>query len=379
MAENETGQERTEQPTPKRLDEAKKKGQVPRSKELNTLVSLLFAAGGLFFLGGNMMSGLSEILKNSLSFDPIKLDNQAAFATSLGNALEQALLVSMPLFLLLTVAAFVGPLSLGGWAFSTSALAFKIDKVNPLKGMKRIFSAKSLMELLKAVAKFILVASVATTVILALYDRLLMLGRQDVELSLAHLGYLGSRAFFGFCAALIVIAAIDIPFQRWDHSRQMRMTKQEVKDEMKETEGRPEVKSHIRNMQRELSQQRMFEQLPEATVVITNPTHYAVALKYDDQGSQAPVLVAKGKNLVAARIREVAGEHNITAFSAPPLARAIYASTELDQEIPAQLYLAVAEVLAYVFQLERSLNSTDPKPKPPENLSVPEELAGALD
>ena len=235
------------------------------------------------------------------------------------------------------------------------------------------------MELLKAIGKFILVASAATAVIYAIYDQLLALGRQDVESSLAHLGYLGSRAFFGFCLALIIIAAIDIPFQLWDHSRQMRMTQQEVKDEMKETEGRPEVKSHIRNMQRELSQKRMFEELPEATVVITNPTHYAVALKYDDQGSQAPVLVAKGRDLVAARIKEVASENNITTFSAPPLARAIYASTEVDQEIPAQLYLAVAEVLAYVFQLERSLSSTDPRPKPPVNLSVPEELAGALD
>ena len=379
MSENEAGQERTEQPTPKRLNEAKKKGQVPRSKELNTLVGLLFAAAGLMFLGGQMMSGLSEILKNSLSINPAKLDNQMVFITSLGTALEQALFVLLPLFLLLTVGAFVGPLALGGWAFSTSALAFKIDKVNPLKGIKKIFSAKSLMELLKAIGKFILVASAATAVIYAIYDQLLALGRQDVESSLAHLGYLGSRAFFGFCLALIIIAAIDIPFQLWDHSRQMRMTQQEVKDEMKETEGRPEVKSHIRNMQRELSQKRMFEELPEATVVITNPTHYAVALKYDDQGSQAPVLVAKGRDLVATRIKEVASENNITTFSAPPLARAIYASTEVDQEIPAQLYLAVAEVLAYVFQLERSLSSTDPRPKPPVNLSVPEELAGALD
>ena len=173
MSENEAGQERTEQPTPKRLNEAKKKGQVPRSKELNTLVGLLFAAAGLMFLGGQMMSGLSEILKNSLSINPAELDNQMILVGSLVTALEQALFVLLPLFLLLTVGAFVGPLSLGGWAFSLSALAFKIDKVNPLKGIKKIFSAKSLMELLKAIGKFILVASAATAVIYAIYDQLL--------------------------------------------------------------------------------------------------------------------------------------------------------------------------------------------------------------
>ncbi|MBV1932698.1 MAG: flagellar biosynthesis protein FlhB [Porticoccaceae bacterium] len=378
MAESETGQERSEQPTNKRLEESRKKGQVPRSKELNTLLSLLFGATGLIFLGGHLVVGLTDILTTGLIVTPLEMESPIVLSVNLGSALKQALWLLVPLFSLLTIGAFVGPLVMGGWAFSTSAMAFKIEKVDPLKGMKRIFSAKSLMELIKAVAKFLLVATVTVAVISALFDQFLSLGSQNIDSSLAHLGYLVGRAFLGFCLALVLIAALDIPFQLWDHSKQMRMTLQEVKDEMKETEGRPEVKDRIRSLQRERSQQRMFEQLPEATVVITNPTHYAVALKYDEKSPRAPVVIAKGRDLVAARIRDIASEHNITTFSAPPLARAIYASTEIDQEIPAQLYLAVAQVLAYVYQLEHSLKVTDPKPKPPVNLPVPDDLARGL-
>ncbi len=378
MAENESGQERTEQPTPKRQEDARKKAQVPRSRELNTLLSLLFGSMGLFFFGGSIVTGLLDILKRSFTISPDQFNDPTALSVSLISGLEQALLFSLPLFLLLVAGAFVGPLAMGGWAFSTSAIAFKLEKVDPLKGLKRIASAKSLMELLKALAKFILVTSVATAVIWQVFDEFLMLGRENIESSLAHLAGIASWAFLGFCVALIAIAAVDVPFQLWEHTRQMRMTRQEVRDESKETEGRPEVKSRMRALQRERSQQRMLEQVPTASVVITNPTHYAVALKYDDQSARAPVVVAKGRDLVAARIRDIAGENNITIFAAPPLARAIYATTEIDHEVPAQLYVAVAQVLAYVYQLEKTLKPTDPRPQPPSNLPVPDDLAKGL-
>ena len=378
MADSDSGQERTQDPTPKRQEDARKKGQVPRSKELNTLLSLLFASSGMIFMGSHIVSGLLDILKQGLAITPAKLESPLALVTNLSSALEQALWLLVPLFALLTVGAFAGPLALGGWAFSTSAMAFKLEKIDPIKGMKRLFSAKSLMELFKALAKFILVASVTASVIWGVFDQFLMLGRESIESSLAHLADVAGWSFLSFCLALVAIAAIDIPFQLWNHSKQLRMTQQEIKDEMKDTEGRPEVKSRIRALQRELSQQRMLEELPNANVVITNPTHYAVALKYDDKSPRAPVVVAKGRDLVAARIREIASEHNITTFSAPPLARAIYATTEIDDEIPAQLYLAVAQVLAYVYQLENSLKPGTKAPKPPVNLPVPEDLAKGL-
>lgn len=375
MAENETGQERTEQPTPKRREDARKKAQVPRSRELNTLLSLLFSSAGLFFFGASIISGLTEVLKSSFTINAAKLETGTVLSVHLVSALEQALWLATPFFALLVVGAFAGPLAMGGWAFSPSAIAFKLEKVSPLKGLKRIASAKSLMELLKALAKFLLVASIATAVIWQVFDEFLLLGRENIESSLAHLASIAAWAFLGFCIALIFIAAADVPFQLWEHTRQMRMTRQEVKDEVKETEGRPEVKSRIRQLQREMAQQRMLEDVPEASVVITNPTHYAVALKYDDKQARAPIVVAKGKDLMATKIREIAAEHSVTLFSAPPLARAIYASTEINHEIPAQLYVAVAQVLAYVYQLEQTLKPGEPRPQPPLDLPVPPELA----
>lgn len=374
MAEHESGQERTEQPTPKRLQDARKKGQVPRSKELGTLLTLLAGAGGLIFFGAHLIAGLTEIFQTMLVMKPAKDISPLTLSVTLGQALGQALWLLIPLFIVLTLSAFAGPLALGGWNFSASAMAFKLEKVDPLKGIKRIFSAKSLMELIKTIAKFALVAIIATLVIWFTFDQLLSLGHSHVNASLARLGDIIATAMLSLCLALLLIAGMDVPFQLWDHSRQMRMTRQEVKDELKETEGRPEVKSRIRELQRERSQQRMFEELPTATVVITNPTHFAVALRYDNDASQAPVLIAKGRGLVAARIREVASEHNITIFSAPTLARAIYANTELGQEIPDQLYLAVAQVLAYVYQLEQSFKPNQQRPTPPRNLPVPEDM-----
>ena len=374
MAEHENGQERTEQPTLKRQQDARKKGQVPRSRELSTLLTLLAGAATLIFLGAHLIAGLTNMFTNLLVLEPTKDMNPMTLSLILSQSLGQALWLLTPLFIVLMVSAFAGPAALGGLTFSTSALAFKLEKIDPLKGMKRIFSAKSLMELVKAVAKFALVATVATLVIWLMFDQLHSLGHTQVGVSLTRLGDMVGTAMLSLCLALLLIAAMDVPFQLWDHNRQMRMTRQEIKDELKETEGRPEVKSRVRELQRERSRQRMFEELPSASVVITNPTHFAVALRYDSDGARAPVLVAKGRGLVAARIRDVASEHNIAIVSAPTLARAIYANTELGQEIPEQLYLAVAQVLAYVYQLEQALKPGQPRPKPPRNLPVPETM-----
>jgi flagellar biosynthetic protein FlhB len=251
----------------------------------------------------------------------------------------------------MTVIAIFTPMAIGGWSFSTGALAFKADRISPLAGFKRMFSSKGLMELIKAIAKFLVVSSVAVVFLWSKAEQFLGLGAQPLMLALQNGAWLLGQSFLVVSSTLILIAAIDVPFQLWDHSQKLKMTLQEVRDEMKDTEGKPEVKSKVRQLQQEMAQRRMMESVPDADVIITNPTHYAVALKYDHDNMSAPLVLAMGKDLIALKIREIAAFHSIEIFEAPPLARALYANCKLDQEIPGHLYFAVAQILAFVFQL----------------------------
>ncbi|MBT8127194.1 MAG: flagellar type III secretion system protein FlhB [Gammaproteobacteria bacterium] len=373
----ETGQERTEQPTPKRLREAREKGQVPRSKELNSMALLMASAGGFLLMGESILTGMQDIMSNGLALEQARDIDKSGLIALLGNTLLQSLLVVAPLFLLLMVVVVFTPIGLGGWSFSTKALSFKWEKLDPVKGIGRIFAWRGLMELLKVLAKFTLVAAISIVFLWSLVDEILGLGAESIKPALAHVASLCGWSFLASSSVLIIVAAIDVPFQLWQHNKQLRMTKQEVKDETKETDGRPEVKGRIRALQQELSQRRMMEAVPQADVVITNPTHYAVALRYDATRMQAPLVVAKGADLVAARIRQVADKHDVTIVSAPPLARALYASTDLNQEIPAGLYVAVANILSYVYQLN-SLQADDAIPVEPTDLPIPDEWADAL-
>ena len=373
----ETGQERTEQATPKRLREAREKGQVPRSKELNSMALLMAAAGGFLIMGENILTGMQDIMKNGLAIEQARAMDKNSVIELLGSTLMQSLLVVAPMFLLLTVVVVMTPIGLGGWSFSTKALSFKWEKIDPVKGIGRIFALRGLMELLKVLAKFGLVAAISVVILWSLVDEILGLGAESLEPALAHVASLCGWSFLACSSVLVIIAAIDVPFQLWQHTKQLRMTKQEVKDEAKETDGRPEVKGRIRALQQELSQRRMMEAVPQADVVITNPTHYAVALRYDQFNMQAPVVVAKGADLVAARIRLLADQHDIAIVSAPPLARALYASTELNHEIPAGLYIAVANVLSYVYQLN-AVGAGGDIPAEPTDLPIPDEWADVL-
>lgn len=373
----ETGQERTEQPTPKRLREAREKGQVPRSKELNSMALLMASAGGFLLMGESILTGMQDIMSNGLALEQARDIDKSGLIALLGNTLLQSLLVVAPLFLLLMVVVVFTPIGLGGWSFSTKALSFKWEKLDPVKGIGRIFAWRGLMELLKVLAKFTLVAAISIVFLWSLVDEILGLGAESLKPALAHVASLCGWSFLASSSVLIIVAAIDVPFQLWQHNKQLRMTKQEVKDETKETDGRPEVKGRIRALQQELSQRRMMEAVPQADVVITNPTHYAVALRYDATRMQAPLVVAKGADLVAARIRQVADKHDVTIVSAPPLARALYASTDLNQEIPAGLYVAVANILSYVYQLN-SLQADDAIPVEPTDLPIPDEWADVL-
>ncbi|PCJ40817.1 MAG: flagellar biosynthesis protein FlhB [SAR86 cluster bacterium] len=373
-----SGQERTEDATPKRKEDSRKKGQVPRSKEFNTLISLLSAGVGMLIFGREIIDDIILLLRDHLSFGYATALNEASMSAALLDACISTLVLLSPLFILLLCTALLAPISLGGWVFSASQFAPKAERISPIKGLGRIFSVKSLVELVKAIFKFIAVASVTVYVIMLALDDIFAMPLLPMEQVFGTTGTLFIWCFLGFSSVLIVVAMLDIPYQIWDFNRQLKMTKQEIKDEMKETNGKPEIKSAIREKQQEFARQRMMTQVPTADVIITNPTHYAVALRYEQFGVGAPKVVAKGKGLIAKNIRGIAEEHGIALFSAPPLARALYASTEINQEIPGNLFLAVAQVLAYIFQLQKIKSHTRVKPKAPKNLPIPAEYQDVI-
>ena len=375
MAENDdSSQEKSEQPTPKRLREAREKGQVARSRELNTTLVLLAGAGAMLVLGGGMLSRIQEMVRGSFVLEREAIFDASSMQAMLILRISESLLMLLPLFGILLVAAVAGPIAMGGGGFSGKAMAPKWNKLNPIAGLKRIFSWQGLMEFGKTLAKFALITAIAGSLLWGLSDSLLGLGYQSLEQGLGRAAWIVGWTFLLLAASLILVALVDVPFQLWNHQKQLRMTKQQVKDEYKETEGKPEVKSRIRQTQMEIARRRMMAAVPKADVVVTNPTHYAVALRYDQNGSGAPKVVAKGADLVAAEIRERAREAGVPLFPAPPLARAIFYSTRLDQEIPAGLYVAVAQVLAYVYQLKAAGRAGARAPVPPADLPVPDEL-----
>ncbi len=374
MAED-SGQEKTEQPTSKRLRDAKEKGDIARSKELATTILLLAAAAAAMMFGGVVADKMAGMMRFNFALDREAVMDPALMFTHLGYSLSEALRSLFGFFLVLLVAAIVGPVALGGWNVSMKAMAPKLSRIDPLAGIKRMFSLKALLELFKALAKFLVVGSLSFLVLYSSRQALFSLGSQDIFPAMSHATELVIWAFLVMSSTMIIISLIDVPFQIYDYTEKLKMTLQEVKDEMKNSEGKPEVKGRIRQLQREISQRQMMSAVPEADVVITNPTHYAVALKYDQSGSGAPYLVAKGGDFVALKIREIAEKHDVPILSAPALARAIYHSTEVDEEIPSGLFKAVAEVLAYVFQLQRHKRSQGPEPKAVRtDLEIPDEL-----
>ncbi len=357
--------ERTERPTPKRLEEARKKGQVPRSPELTTAAVVLIAGAGLRFLGSGLGSSLSTIMRSGLSLSREQaLDDSQAVSMFAASAL-QAVLGCAPVFGLTLVAALLAPLAIGGWNLSFGVLAPDFTRLSPLTGFGRMFSMRGLVDLAKAFAKFALVAAIAVLFLWLKRAELLGLGAEPAAAAIGHAVTLSGEALLSLAGALVLIAAVDVPWQLFQHMKQLRMTRQEIRDELKESEGNPEVKGKIRQLQQDMARRRMMAKVPRADVLVTNPTHFAVALQYDEKRMRAPVVVAKGADAVAARIREVATEHNVPIFEAPPLARALFRSVDLDREVPAHLYVAVAQVLTYVYQLRAARSSGAVPPTPP--------------
>ncbi|MEL7185162.1 MAG: flagellar biosynthesis protein FlhB [Pseudomonadota bacterium] len=365
MAE-EPQQDRTEQPTPKRRADARKKGDVPRSRELTMTGVMLSGSAGLLLMAGPMGEDLLSAFAEGFSIERDAMFDPGQMAPAFATIASQGMLSILPFVVVVIASVFLSAVAIGGWSFSMKAASPKLERLSPLKGIKRIFSANGLMELIKAMAKFSLVAAIAVAWLWWSSDDLLALGRQPVKTAVANALHICGVSLLVVSCGLIAIAAVDVPFQLWQYQKKLRMTRQQVKDEFKETEGRPEVKSRIRQLQQQAAMQRMMEDVPTADVVITNPTHFAVALKYDDNAMGAPKVVAKGKDLVAKCIRELAEENGVPLFSAPPLARVLYKTTEIGAEIPARLYTAVAQVLAYIFQLNETLAPGQQRAAPPE-------------
>ncbi|MGF6316320.1 flagellar biosynthesis protein FlhB [Pseudomonas frederiksbergensis] len=375
MAESESGQDKTEDPTEKRKKDSREKGEIARSKELNTLAVMLAGAGALLIFGGALAQDMMELMRMNFSLSREVILDQRSMGTYLLHSGQIALVAIQPVMITMLLAALIGPISLGGWLFAAGSMAPKFSRMNPGAGLKRMFSAKALVELLKALAKFFIVLFVALAVLSADIDDLLRIAHEPLDMAIIHSLQLVGWSTLWMACGLIIIAAVDVPVQLWESHKKLLMTKQEVRDEHKDQEGKPEVKQRIRQLQREMSQRRMMAAIPEADVVITNPTHYAVALKYDPDKGNAPVLLAKGSDFLALKIREIAVANNVLLLESPALARSIYYSTELEQEIPGGLYLAVAQVLAYVYQIRQYRAGKGKRPDPlQDDLPIPPDL-----
>ena len=376
MAE-ESSEEKSEEPTAKRLEKARDDGQVARSQELGVALMMVGASIFMYMFGGIFVGGLTEAFSNGFMFDRRTVFSESQLPAEFGSQGLTSMMLMLPFFgLTMLIAAASGGV-LGGYIFSLKAVAPKASKLNPMSGLKRMFGTQALIGLTKALLKFSLVGGVLFLVVSQRFDTLIYLGLMDLKPALQEAGALIAFGAVLVTLALLVPAAIDVPYQLWEFNKKMKMTKQEVKDEMKDTEGRPEVKAQIRRKQREMSMGSMIQAVAEADVVIVNPEHFAVALSYDPTSNGAPLVVAKGADFMAQAIRDKAKESGVPLFSSPSLARAIYFTTEITQAVPESLYYAVAQVIAYVFGLN-SLNrgsqvAQKPSPKVPKEMRYDKE------
>lgn len=374
MAENQTSdQEKTEEPTARRLEKSREEGQVARSRELTTFVILFGGVLMLWSLGSTLYNNLGLMMEQAFSFERLQISEPGPMLQNVLELGQAALISLLPLFAVMLLLALVAPALLGGWVVSTKSMAPKFEKLNPIKGLKRIFSTQALAELGKAIAKTVLVGSVLTLFLWQQRQSFMRLMSLEVKQALGEAMGLAALACLLMILTLIMVVAFDVPYQMFTHKKKLRMSKEEVKREHKETEGDPFVKGKIRQQQQAMARRRMMADVPKADVIITNPTHYAVALQYDEYGMGAPKVIAKGTELVAQKIRELGDEHQVPRLEAPALARALYAHVDLGHEIPAALYTAVAEVLAWAFQLKRARQGIAVMPPTPKDIEVPKD------
>ncbi|TFL13657.1 flagellar type III secretion system protein FlhB [Pusillimonas caeni] len=366
--------EKTEAATPRRLEKAREEGQVARSRELNTFMLLACGVAMLWLTGAYLYRSLNGVVRAGLWFDPRIARDTGVMTAAAAESAFQALASLLPLFGALVTVAVLSSVALGGLVFTAKALEPKFERLNPLKGVARMFSSQTLVELFKTLAKAAVIGGIGAMVIWHYRDDMIVLMHATPTEALTAGMRLVALCCALIVAALILVVAIDAPWQLWSHHKKMRMSRQDVKQEHKESEGDPHVKGRIRQQQRAMARRRMMSEVPKADVVVTNPTHYAVALIYSEQQAGAPRVVAKGSGLIAARIREIAQAHKVPMLSAPPLARALHHHVELGQEIPAALYGAVAQVLAWVYQLRTWQPGRGAAPIRPDDLPVPADM-----
>lgn len=372
--EDDSGQEKTEEASARKIEKAREEGQIPRSRDLTTTAVLLVAAIGMYIFAGFMVNkiiGLTRanfVLTRETIYDPNKMI--AHFVS----AIYDGLFSLVPLMAMLLVASIVGPIALGGFIFSGKAMSPQLSRMNPIAGIKRMFSMNSLIELLKSIAKVSLILWV-TILLLKFYAQdMFRLSDQEIGDAIIDSAEISILAVIALSVTTILIAAIDIPIQIFQYNKKLKMSRQDLKDEAKDTEGKPEVKGRIRQLQREMAQRRMMGNVPQADVIITNPEHFSVALRYDPETMDVPIMLAKGGDHIAMKIREIGAAHKIEIIQSPVLARAIFYTTDIDEPIPSGLYLAVAQVLAYVFQLRNYRRGKGDRPQYPRNINIPREM-----
>lgn len=374
MAESDSG-EKSEEPTAKKQSDARKKGQIARSKEFGTMFVLVGSAGALILVGNSLANALAQMMTRLFSLTRVEVFDVNALFKLIGDSMSEVAIPMLWIFFIIALAAFIGNTLLGGMSFSWEAMLPKASKMSPAAGLKRMFGSKAAIELVKSLLKFFVVFIVAFLLLNGLFDEILGLSLEVVPLNIKHALQLLLAMFLTLTLSLIIIAVIDAPYQVWNHNKELKMTKQEVKDEMKTSEGSPEVKGRIRQTQYEMSQRRMMSDVPNSDVIITNPTHYSIALQYDAKVGGAPVLKAKGVDEMAIHIRTIAKEHNIEIVQSPALARSIYYTAEVGEEIPEELFAAVAQVLAFIYQLELHKKGRAKKPTAiAKDLPIPDDF-----
>lgn len=370
MAET-SKEDKTEAASPRRIEKAREEGQVPRSREMNTFVMLLAGIGGLWLMGGHLYDSLGQVMEQALLFDRAQLFDTARMLAVLWQLSQNTLLALAPFFALMTFAALAAPALLGGLVITLAAVRPQFSRVNPISGLARLFSVQVLVELAKAVAKATLIGTVAYFFLKSHLDQLLTLPNMPAPKALATVMSLTASACAMCVAALIIVVGMDAPYQLWTYAKNLRMSKEEQRQEHKNADGDPHIKAKIRQVQQARARRRMMSKVPKADVIVTNPSHFTVALSYQKDKNGAPRVVAKGADDVALRIREIAAEHHLPMLEAPPLARALYFHVDLDREIPIELYTVVAEVVAWAIRLKRVSEHGGDLPPTPANLSVP--------
>jgi flagellar biosynthetic protein FlhB len=379
MADESEDQEKTEAATPRRLEKAREEGQVARSRELTTFVLLSAGFAGLWLMSSLLYGQLGQVMKAAFLFDRGQAFQTGAMLGQVWVLASAGLRALMPFFMLLLIVALGAPMLLGGWLFSFKALQPRFSKLNPFTGLARVFSSQALAELVKVVAKALLVGGIVGWYLYTRGGNFMALVRQPVSQALTGALQLLAGAVGYMVMGLMLVILLDVPWQLWQHAKKLRMSKEELKREHKESEGDPRVKGRIRSQQQAMARRRMMSKVPAADVIVTNPTHYAVALRYDDKRMAAPRVVAKGTDLVALKIREIAQQHSVPMLEAPPLARVLYRHVKLDREIPAALYAAVAEVLVWAFSLKRARTGGSAAMPAPSDIAVPPDLIEGLD